>query len=230
MKMPATLPAIEPVMLQAEPQPLQIDLQRMAVVVVDMQNAFASEGGLLNLLGTDVSETPRIVETINQVTEAARAKGIRVICIVHHHSPDLREAGGPDAGYYYKIGLPGFHEHRDKCFVEGEWGAEIVKGLDFKENDIVVVKPRFSGFYGTNLDTILKTFNIKYLAFAGIATNICVEATIRDATNLNYFPILLSDATAPAGPPFLRDAAIVNVKMVFGWVTTSADLIKALKK
>ena len=230
MKMPAAVPAIEPIMLQAEPQPLQIDLQRMAVVVVDMQNAFASEGGLLNLLGTDVSGTPKIVEVINHITEAARARGVRVVCVVHHHSPDLRETGGPDAGYYYKVHLPGYAEHRDKCFIEGTWGAEIVKGLHFKADDIVVVKPRFSGFYGTDLDTILKTFNIKYLAFAGIATNICVEATIRDATNLNYFPILISDATAPAGPPFLRDATILNVKLCLGWVTTSIDLVKALEK
>ncbi len=233
MKMPAVAPAIQPAILEAEPDPLQIDLQRTAVVVIDMQNAFVGKGGMLNLLGADVSGTPKIVEVINNMTRAARAIGVSVIFVVHHHSPDLRETGGPNSGYWYKAHLHGYAEHpewRDKCFIRGTWGAEIVKGLELKENDIIVVKPRYSAFYGTNLDTILKTFNIKYLAFAGVATNICVEAAMRDASNFDYFPILISDATAPGGPPFLRDATIHNVKMCLGWVTTGEKFVKALKE
>jgi ureidoacrylate peracid hydrolase len=233
MKMPPVAPATQPVMLEAEPEPLQIDLQRTAIVVIDMQNTFVSEGGLLNMVGADVSGTPKIVEVINNVNRAARARGSKIVYIVHHQSPDLRETGGPNSGYWYNAILRIYREHpewRDKCITSGTWGAEIVKGLEIKEDDIVVVKPRYSAFYGTDLDTILKTFNIKYLAFAGVATNMCVEAAMRDASNLDYFSILISDATAPGGPPFLKDATIHNVRMCLGWVTTSENFVKALKK
>ena len=233
MKMPAPTPAMESVVLEAVPEPLQIDLQRTAVVVIDMQNAFVSKGGLLNMVGADVSGTPKIVEAINNVNRAARARGAKIIYVVHHQSPDLRETGGPNSGYWYNAILRACRAHpewRDKCIISGTWGAEIVEGLEVKEDDIVVVKPRYSAFYGTDLDTILKTFNIKYLAFAGVATNMCVEAAMRDASNLDYFSILISDATAPGGPPTLRDATIHNVKMCLGWVTTSENFVKALKK
>ena len=233
MKIPPVDPAIEPITLEAEPEPLQIDLQRTAVVVIDMQNAFVGKGGMMNLVGADVSGTPKIVKAINNVTEAARARGVGVIYVVHHHSPDLRETGGPNSGYWYNAILRMYRKHpewRDKCITRGTWGAEIVEGLEFKEDDIVVVKPRFSAFYGTYLDTILKTFNIKYLAFTGVGTNMCVEAAIRDASNLDYFSILISDATAPGGQPFLKDATIHNVTMALGWVTTSKNFVKAVER
>jgi ureidoacrylate peracid hydrolase len=231
MEMPALARAIRPVTLEADPDPLQIDLQRLAILVIDMQNAFVGEGGMMNLVGADVSGTPKIVGVINKVTRAARAKGVSVIFVVHNHSPDLRETGGPNSGYWYNAILRLYRSRpdlRDKAITRGTWGAEIVKGLEVKREDLMVVKPRFSAFYGTGLDTILKTFNIKYLAFAGVGTNMCVEAAMRDASNLDYFSILISDATAPGGQPFLKDATIHNVTMALGWVTTGDKLVRAL--
>ena len=233
MEKTAQSPAVEVTTLQADPEPLPIDRQKTAVIIIDMQNAFAGEGGFFNLMGFGVSETPKIVENINNVTRTARASGIMVIHVVHHHSPDRRETGGPNAGYWYKASQLGFEvkpEWYDKCFVRGTWGAEIVDGLEVLEDDIVVIKPRYSAFFGTNLDTILKTFNKKYLAFAGVSTNMCVEGTIRDACYRDYFPILISDATAPGGPPSSKDATIHNILTCLGWVTNSGNLIKALKK
>jgi ureidoacrylate peracid hydrolase len=232
--MPAAALAIEPILLETIPEPLQIDLQRTALVIIDMQNAFVSKGGMLDLMGKlDVSAASKVVEVTNNVIRAARARGMRVIYVVRNHSLDLREIGGPNSGYWYKAFLPGYAEHpewKDKCLLRGTWGAEIVKGLDFKEDDIVVVKPRYSAFYGTNLDSILKTFDIKYLVFTGIATNICVETAIRDAVNFDYFSILISDATTQGGPPTLKMATIQNVTQCFGWVATSEDFVKALTK
>jgi len=218
--------------LDAEPQPLEVDLKRMALMVIDMQNAFVSKGGMFDLRGMDISMTPKIVSVINKVMSAARSRQIKVMFVVHHHSPDMRETGGLNSGYGYKLRLDGqkHPEWKDKRVVRGTWGAELVKGLEFKEDDILVVKPRYSAFFGTNLDTILKTFNIKYLLFTGVATNMCVEATIRDASNLDYFPILVSDATSPNGPPYLKDATIHNVTRCFGWVTTSKNILKIMKQ
>ena len=79
------------------------------------------------------------------------------------------------------------------------------------------------------MDIILRTYGIKFLVFVGVATNICVETSIRDAFHLSYFPILVSDATIAAGPPGTQEAAIHNVKTAFGWVATSDNVIKAMK-
>jgi nicotinamidase-related amidase len=77
--------------------------------------------------------------------------------------------------------------------------------------------------------TILQTQNIKYLLFLGIASNVCVESTLRDAYFHEYFPILVSDGCGNLGPDYTQEATIWNVSEVFGWVTTSIQLLKVLK-
>jgi ureidoacrylate peracid hydrolase len=233
MKMPAITPSIEPIMLEAVPQSLQIDLQRTSVVVIDMQNAFASKGGMIDLMGLDISENIKAIKVIKKIIIASRKRRINIIYVVHYYSPDLRETGGPNSGYWYNVHVRGIREKpewREKAIIRETWGAEIVEELKPQGDEIVVVKPKYNAFFGTDLDTTLKAFNIKYLVFAGIATNICVEGAIRDACNLDYFPILVSDATAPAGPPSAQEATINNVKLCFGWVTTSENIIRALQQ
>ncbi len=220
-------------LLQAEPEPLEIDIQKTAIMVIDMQNTFVCKGGLFDQRGLDVSVFEETIKTINKLTTAARSKDIKVIYIVHRMSADLRETGGPDTGYWHKMKGPFALERgdtgtRNDLNIRGTWGAEIAKGLELQEGDIVVEKPKYSAFYGTDLDTVLKTFNIKYIAFVGTATNICVEASLRDALNLGYFCILVSDATI-ARTPFMQEATINNVKYVYGWVTSSENMMKAFK-
>lgn len=225
-------PAAPAVLLEAEPRPLEIDLRKTAVIVVDMQNTFCRKGGILDLIGLDITSSQRAVEQAVRVNAAARARGVRVIYVVHYYSPDLREAGGPNSGNWHTSGMINLRKHpewRDRHFIKGTWGAEIVEELKPREEEIVVSKPRFSGFFGTDLDTILRSLEVKYLAFTGVDTAICVESTIRDASYLDYFPILVADATASAGPSFTQQAAVFNVKRCFGWVTSTENLIKAFQ-
>lgn len=220
-------------MLEAEPEPLQLDLQRTAVVIIDMQNTFVNKGGMFDLSGQDISRSQRIIAPIKKISSAARARGLKVIYVVHQFSPDLRETGGPNSGYWYSQHVRMYREHpewKDKFILSGTWGAEIIEELKPQEDEIVVAKPKFSAFFGTDLDTTLNTFNIKYLAFVGIATNICVEATIRDACYLGYFPILITDAAENVGPPYTQEATIYNIKLCFGWVSTTDNLTKVLGK
>jgi len=213
----------------AEPEALEIDLARSAVIVVDMQNAFVSKGGMFEARGFDVVSIQRVIEPIRSICDKAREKKVKVIYIAHILSPDLREVG-PDSSFWYKS-VKAYREDmgwKDKYLIRGTWGSEIVDPLKPKKDDLLVEKPRFSAFFGTNLDMILKTYNLKYLFFTGCATNICVEASVRDAANLSYFPILVSDATANNGPPYLQDGTIHNVKVAFGWVTNTENLLKAM--
>jgi len=226
-------PALEPVVLQADPEPLQIDLKRLAIIHVDMENAFATKGGFFDLMGWDLTECQKILGPIGKVNDAARAKGIKIIYIAHQFAKDLSDSGGPDSGHWHKdLPLTLYREHpewQNQLLKEGTWGCQIVDELKPQEGDIVLPKSRYSSFYNTSLDFVLQTYNIKYLAFTGIATNICVESTIRDALFRGYFPILIKDCAAAAGPPFMQDAVIHNMTICFGWITTSEKIIKAMQ-
>jgi ureidoacrylate peracid hydrolase len=217
------------VRIKTEPEPIDIDLGRSAIVIVDMQNAFVAKGGMFDVRGFDVTPIQKMIDPIKKIRDKAREERVKVIYIVHVLSPDLREVG-PDSSFWYKS-VKFYREDprwQDKFIVRGTWGAEIVDDLEPRQGDLIVEKPRFSAFFGTNLDTILKTHNLKYLFFTGCATNICIEASIRDAANLGYFPILISDASINNGPPFMQDSTIFNVKLCFGWVTDTENLLKVM--
>jgi ureidoacrylate peracid hydrolase len=119
-------------------------------------------------------------------------------------------------------------EWKGKFITIGTWDWEIVDELKPEPADIVVDKNRYSGFSNTELNTVLHTHNIKYLVFLGIATNVCVESTLRDAYFNEYFPILVSDGCGNAGPDSTQEATLWNVSTVFGWVTTSGDFTKTI--
>jgi ureidoacrylate peracid hydrolase len=231
---PAPTPPEVPVLLEAEPEPLEIDLQRTALIVVDMQNAFVSRGGMFDVWGFDILSIQKVIQPIKRISRAARARGCKVVYITHRYSPDLHDSGGPSSPHWHKVrALKDYLEHperRDSLIIRGTWGAGIVEELEPQEGDIVVEKPRYSAFFGTNLDVILRAFNIKYLIFAGVATNICVEDSIRDAHNLEYFPVLISDAAMNAGPDFMQEATIFNVTLTYGWVTTTEKIMKAIDR
>ena len=120
-------------------------------------------------------------------------------------------------------------EWKDKFYIYGTWGAEIIEELKPCERDIVVKKQKHDGFIGTNLDIILRTLGAKYLFFVGAATNICVESTLRHAFSLDYFPILVSDAVSQMGSSITQEATILNVQSTFGWVTNAEDLVHAIR-
>ena len=230
---PGPNPNMAQVILRADPESIEIDSLRTAIMVIDMQNAFCSKGGMFDLWGNDISGSQRIIKPIQRIIGIAHLKGSKVIYTASVLSSDLRELGDPDSAISYKIGVPSScREHpewKDILTFRGTWGADIIQELKLQDGDILVEKSMRSAFFATNLDMILKTFKIRYLAFVGVATNVCVESTIRDASYLGYWPILISDACANTGPPFIQEATIFNVKRSFGWVTTSQNLLQALQ-
>lgn len=219
-------------MIQAEPEPIWIDIPRTAVLVVDMQNAFVKERGYSHMAGHDISRTQKIIGPCREIIGAGREKGARILYLQMGCSPDLSDLGPPDSPAARKskgrILIRQHPELRDRLYVYGTWGAEIIEELEPQRGDIVVRKQRYDGFIGTNLDIILKTLGIKYLLVIGTATNICVESTIRHAYSLDYFSILVSDAVAQMGPEAMQEATILNVQSTFGWVTSSKDVLDGI--
>jgi ureidoacrylate peracid hydrolase len=218
----------------ARPEPVRLDTGRTALVVVDMQNAFCKKGGTFDAIGVlDVDKAKRVIEIDKKLIEAARAKGIKVVYLRMAYRPDLANAGGPESPNYWKeLALASMHrqpELKGKYLTIGSWDWQIVDELSPGEGDIAVDKNRYSGFSNTELEAVLRTNNIKHLVFIGIATNVCVESTLRDAFFHEYFPILVSDGCGNIGPDFTQEATVWNISSVFGWVTTSDELIGALK-
>ena len=87
----------------------------------------------------------------------------------------------------------------------------------------MVPKPRYSGFFNMNIDFVLRARGIRNIVFTGIATNVCVESSLCDAFHLEYFCVVLEDATHAAGPDYVQKAALYNIETFFGWVSTVAD-------
>lgn len=213
--------------LPARPEPLRLDPKATAVIVVDMQNAYASKGGYLDLAGFDISGAAATIARIATVVEAARAAGIPVIFFQNGWDKDYREAGGPGSPNFYKSNalkkMRRSPELAGTMLAKGTWDYDLVDALQPQPGDYVIPKPRYSAFFNTNLDTYLRARGIRNLVFTGIATNVCVESTLRDGFHLEYFCVALEDATHQAGPEFAQKAALYNIETFFGWVSTVAD-------
>jgi ureidoacrylate peracid hydrolase len=220
------------ILIQTEPEPIKIDLLKTAVVVVDMQNAFVSNGGYFDLAGYDISVIQKIIPSCKKIINAAREKGSKIVYLLMGYSSDLSDAGRPDSPSRLKSrAIRMIHHHpelKEKLYIYGTWGSDIIKELEPRQGDILVKKQKHDAFIGTNLDIILKTYDIKYLVFVGTATNICVESTLRHAFFLDYFTILVSDAVAQRGPDLIQEATLYNVRSTFGWVLSSENLLGAI--
>ena len=221
------------VTLVTKPEPLEVDLSQSAVIVVDMQNAFASPRGLLDLAGVDISGAAAVVRTIASILESARSAGVPVVYLQTGYKPDLSNGGGeasPNPRKETALCLMRARpELKGQLLVEGTWDFQIVDELTPRPGDHVVLKTRYSGFAGTTLDSVLRARGIRYLFFVGIATNVCVESTLRDAYFHEYWPVLVTDGAMQAGPPAAHEATIFNVESFFGWTLNAKSLIASLR-
>ena len=217
----------------ARPEPVEVDLAKSAVVVVDMQNAFASKKGMLDIAGADLSGAPRVVNVISQLVAAARRASIPVVYLQMGYKPDLSDGGGPESPNWHKehgIRLMNCRpELKGTLVTEGTWDFAIVDELSPQPGDIVIVKTRYSGFARTRLDAELQSRSVRFLFFTGIATNVCVESTLRDAFFLDYWPILIADACMAAGPPSMQEATLFNIESYFGWTVPSEEFLAKTK-
>ncbi len=220
------------VTIPARPEPIEIDLARTAVIVVDMQHAFLSPGGMFAEAGYDISGAPACIANNARLLPALRAAGVTVVYLKMSYNKDYSDSGGPGSPNYHKeLGLQLMQATPEKWgtyVTEGTWDEQIVEEIAPRPGDIVVRKQRYSGFAGTNLDMILKTHGIRYCLYTGVATNVCVETTLRDGFLLDYWPIMVTDACDNSGPEHNRLATEWNVEHAFGWLTTTQESVRAV--
>jgi nicotinamidase-related amidase len=194
-----------------------IDPKRTAVVLIEFQNDFTSEGGVLHEAVSPVMEQTGMLDNTRALVDAARAAGATIV-----HAPITFAPGyGELADHPYGI-LKGVVD--STAFVKGEWGAEIVDSLAPQAGDVVVEGKRgLDTFATTNLDFILRARGITTIALGGFLTNCCVESTMRTGYEKGYQVITLSDCVAATSPEEHENAIRFDYPM-FSEVMTSEAL------
>ncbi|MBD3625248.1 MAG: isochorismatase family protein, partial [Rhodobacteraceae bacterium] len=169
---------------------------------------------------------------VGRLVDLCRAEGIQVVFLQNGWDPAYTEAGGPDSVNQAKSNALRVMRERPELegqlLAKGGWDYELVDSLKVQEGDLLIQKPRYSGFVNTALDSMLRSRGIRTLLVCGVATNVCVETTIRDAFGLEYHPVMVEDCCLQAGPRHLHEAAILNVQRFFGWTTTLDDVARTL--
>ena len=209
---------------------MEVDLDKSAVVVVDMQNAFASPRRHARYRGRRYLRRANVVHSDrSDFARCPAAPGCPSSICRWATKPDLSDSGGPESPNWHKeLGIRLMNcrpELKGQLVTEGTWDFAIVDELAPQPGDIVIVKTRYSGFARTTLDAELQARGIRYLFFTGIATNVCVESTLRDAFFLDYWPILITDASMAAGPPSVQEATLFNIESYFGWTIPASEFL-----
>jgi ureidoacrylate peracid hydrolase len=225
--------------IKAKPQPITIEIAKAAVVVVDMQNDFGTKGGIFDHAGLDISMIQNAVLPTSKVLASARQNGIPIVYLKMGFRADLSDLGVSDSpnrtrhlhfGAGQTISAPDGTEGR--FLVRDTWNTEILSGLKPHPEDRIVYKHRFSGFFETELDEVLKRLGIKYLIVTGCTTSVCVESTVRDAMFRDYSCVLLEDCMGePIGnnlPRSNHEASLLTMQTLFGWVSNSREFLRAI--
>jgi ureidoacrylate peracid hydrolase len=163
-----------------------------------------------------------------------------VVYLKMAYRPDLSDAGALDSPSGIK-NLPFCVGERtaapdgtpSRVLIRDTWNTDVVPELTPEPGDLVVYKHRYSGFFDTELDELLKSRSIKTLVFTGCTTSVCVESTVRDAMFRDYIAVILADCTAePVGADLPRtnhDASLLVMQILFAWVSESDAFITALE-
>jgi ureidoacrylate peracid hydrolase len=199
------------------------------LLVVDMQNGFVSKGGSYDQLGMNTEEYRKIIPKTKELLDFCRANLIPVF-----FTEAIREPSGIDLLTRVHRLLPVTREERLKVpiCVRGTWDAKTIDEIKPADSDHVVIKRRDSAFQDTELRVWLQSERINTLIICGVDTSICVETSLRDAFNIGYDVILISDATA-SGINKHYETTLERVRDYYGLVMTVERffrIVNSLKK
>lgn len=166
-----------------------MELKKAALLIIDMQHAsLDQQGSLIKLTGAPANWAENIIKPIQQLKKAFKDANYPIIYNVMALKKDYS-----DAGQLGKVFPPLFE--LGHC-IDDTWDYEVIDALKPEEGDIVIKKNRWSGFFNTTLDTQLRCMGIETLVVVGVATDVCVTATVRDAFYRDYKCIVPREATA----------------------------------
>ena len=205
----------------------EINPAKTALIIVDMENDFVADGAPLR-----ATMAPAVVSPLKRALAHARRTGMRGLFTTHAHRRD-----GCDMGVYGSLWPPLVER---VALVDGDKGIEIYDELQPLPHEVVLKKRRYSGFYGTELDLILRSTGMEAVIISGVTTENCCHATARDALFHNYGVIFLSDATGTFDYPDLgygalsaaevHQASLIILAMSTAHVMTVDEMIALTKE
>lgn len=195
------------------------DPKHAALIVVDVQNDFCSPKGSAGKRGEDVSAAMAIMTPLTRLIDEGRRIGLTIVYIRTTHS----EWTDTPSWIYRSSQKSGLSTCR-----EGTWGAEFLEGIAPLPSERVVIKHRYSAFINTDLNTVLKARNIQSVLVCGVATNVCVETTARDAYMYDYYVTMIEDCSA-AYETKLHLGTLDNIRRHFGLVASASEIIDTWK-
>ena len=194
-----------------------INVDNTALIVVDMQNIWVHPRGARYL--------PMSEDIVPKIQELLRFCRLRQVPVIYLHTTKRKDLA--DAGIFADI-KPQTHDADDDWSnFEGSPGAELYEPVKPAESDIVVKKFRYSGFYGTQLENLLRALRRDTIAIAGVATNVCCDSTARDGAMRDFKVLFLSDCNASFSQQE-QEATLNNFDKHFGVVMDSRTLITKL--
>jgi len=201
---------------------LKVKPVHCAILLVDVQNDFCAEGGAMDREGNDLSMAQAMVSRLERLVEAARSAGVRCVWIKNVYNT------GPNF-YLSEVWLEqaartrnGLYVHDPVCQA-GEWNGDFYR-IRPNPDEVVVIKHRYGAFESTDLDLVLRSQGIRTVIMTGVATNVCVETTARQAFMRDYYVVFTSDCTATYSQQ-AHDMTLQNIGKFFGQVVTSEEVM-----
>ena len=201
----------------------ELDLKTTALLIIDPQNDFLSEGGAVwDLVGSEVQKY-NVVEKLKQLIQSAKKVGIPTFYSPHYYSENEYQTWN-HLNFVDKIMF------ERKMFNKGTWGADFHSELQPDENTFVFSPHKgLSNFVTGDINTQLRQRDIKTLIIAGMSANLCVDSHVRDAAEYAFNVITVKDATAGAGESATL-AAHTNFGFLSDEVVTTAEIVDRLQK
>jgi biuret amidohydrolase len=219
------------VLVSAQPYDYELPaLNRLALIIIDMQRDFMEPGGFGDALGNNVALLQAIVPTLKKLLDAFRVNGLPVFHTIECHRPNLSDCPPSKlhrGGEGLKIGDRG---PMGRILIVGEPGNAIIPELAPIPGETVIEKPGKGAFCRTNLEALLHEKGITHLLITGVTTEVCVQTTMREANDRGFECLMVEDATESYFPEF-KQATLEMVRAqggIVGWTAPAANILEKL--
>jgi ureidoacrylate peracid hydrolase len=201
----------------------KVDPSHTALVVVDMQNDFCAPGGMMDREGNDLGAVQQMAAALPRLLAEARSAGALVVFVRNVYTSDGNR-------YLSDVWLEQAARQRKGSYTvspvcsPGSWGGDFYGDVRPSPDEPIVTKHRFSSFHNTDLETVLRARSIRTVVLAGVASNVCVETTAREAFVRDYYVVFLSDGTATYSGP-AHEATLLVIDQFFGQVASIDEVV-----
>jgi ureidoacrylate peracid hydrolase len=201
----------------------KVDPEHTALLVVDVQNDFCAPGGMMDKEGNDLEAVQQMAAALPRVIEEARTAGVLVVFVRNIYTTEPNR-------YLSDVWLEQASRQRKGSYTvwpvcaPGSWEGDFYGDVQPLPDEPIITKHRFSAFHNTDLETVLRARSIRTVVLAGVASNVCVETTAREAFVRDYYVAFLSDGTATYSQP-AHEATLRVVDQFFGQVASIDDVV-----